>query len=114
MYKMTKVFYVCSYGGCGSKMLCKALNKYGKVYHIHSRNPPDKLQHLGGPKCYDEWFNGENVSENELSNYHVIYLYKNPVKSIISRFRNPTHLKHVQTDTTLVTPVFSKNIFFFF
>jgi len=97
---MTKVFYVCSYGGCGSFMLCKALKKYGKVYHIHSRNPPDKLQHIGGPKCYEEWFNGENVSENELSNYHVIYLYKNPVKSIISRFRNPQHLKHIQTDTT--------------
>ena len=22
---MTKYFYVCSYGGCGSKMLCNAL-----------------------------------------------------------------------------------------
>jgi len=38
-----KKFYVCSYGGCGSWMLCHALKKYGKPIHMHSRNPPDKL-----------------------------------------------------------------------
>ena len=26
-----KTFYICSYGGCGSTMLYKALKKYGNV-----------------------------------------------------------------------------------
>ena len=53
----TKIFYVCSYGGSGSKMLCAALRKYGKVEHIHSRNPPDKLCYIGkqnGGNTYEE------------------------------------------------------------
>ena len=45
-----KTFYVCSYGGCGSKMLCNALQNYGHVKHVHSRYPPDKLQYIGNEK----------------------------------------------------------------
>lgn len=43
---MVKTFYVCSYGGCGSTMLCDSLNKYGKTVHIHSPKPPDNLEYI--------------------------------------------------------------------
>ena len=42
-----KVFYVCSYGGCGSKMLCEYLAHFGTIKHVHSRNPPNKLTQIG-------------------------------------------------------------------
>ena len=29
-----KTFYICSYGGCGSKMLQESLNKYGKPVYV--------------------------------------------------------------------------------
>jgi len=96
----TKTFYVCSYGGCGSKMLCQALKKFGNVEHIHSRNPPDKLEYIGNQKggnTYCEWFNGIKIPEDEINNYYVIYIYKNPIKSILSRFHIPKHLDHVQS-----------------
>jgi hypothetical protein len=99
-----KIFYVCSYGGSGSKMLCEALNKYGKVHHIHSRNPPDKLEYIGcqkGGNTYHEWFNGIVIPENELKNYYVIYIYRNPSFSIPSRFQNPAHLDHIQSDNSI-------------
>lgn len=99
-----KYFYVCSYGGCGSTMLCKSLSKYGKVEHIHSPNPPTELEFVGNKgkvKCYHEWFNGIRIPEKELKNYYVIYIYKNPVKAIISRFHNPTHLKHIQSNESI-------------
>lgn len=96
-----KTFYICSYGGCGSKMLCTALEKYGNVKHIHSRKPPNKLEYIGkehGGTSYHEWFNGVVIPEEKLKNYYVIYIYRNPVCSIQSRFTNKNHLKHVQTD----------------
>ncbi len=99
-----KIFYVCSYGGSGSKMLCSELNKYGKTKHIHSRNPPNKLQYIGnekGGKAYSEWFNGIVIPEEELENYYVIYIYRNPSFSIPSRFENPIHLQHIQTDSSI-------------
>ena len=101
---MKKTFYVCSYGGCGSKMLTGALNQYGKAIHIHSRNPPDKLEYVGseaGGKVYKEWFNGIPIPEDKLETYYVIYIYKNPIKSILSRFHNPVHLEHIQTKRSI-------------
>ena len=77
----TKIFYVCSYGGSGSKMLCTALQKYGQVEHIHSRNPPDKLCYIGkqnGGNTYEEWFNDVNIPEAELKKYVVLFIYRNP------------------------------------
>jgi uncharacterized protein YlbG (UPF0298 family) len=101
---MKKTFYICSYGGCGSKHLMFQLSKYGNIRHIHSKNPPEKLEYIGNEKggnSYIEWFNGIQIPENEIDNYIVIYLYRNPVKSILSRFRNPEHLKHIQADTNI-------------
>jgi hypothetical protein len=93
---MVKVFYVCSYGGCGSTMLTKTLAKYGRVFHVHTRFPPKRLQHIT-----QEQFNGVEVAPESLKNYYVIYLYRNPVKAILSRFStdnpefNALHLDHV-------------------
>ena len=72
-----KCFYVCSYGGSGSKMLCKALNAYGKTKHIHSRKPPNKLEYIGyenGGNTYEEWFNGVVIPEENLKYYFSILL----------------------------------------
>lgn len=106
-----KIFYVCSYGGSGSKMLCNALNQYGKVEHIHSRNPPNKLEYIGnnnGGNTYCEWFNGIPIPENELKNYYVIYIYRQPIFAIPSRFtdkfgypHHKHHLEHIQVDSKI-------------
>ena len=89
-----KTFYVCSFGGCGSKMLCKALEKFGNVVHIHCRNPPNELEYACN---YYEIFNSIKIPENELANYYVIFIYRNPIKSILSRFDNPVHLIHIES-----------------
>ena len=99
-----KIFYVCSYGGSGSKMLCYALRKYGITKHIHSRNPPNNLEYIGndkGGETYCEWFNGIVIPEEELNDYYVIYIYRNPSFAIPSRFKNPEHLQHIQTDESV-------------
>ena len=100
----TKNFYVCSYGGSGSKMLCDALSQFGNVEHIHSRFPPEKLEYVGnnhGGNAYSEWFNGINIPDNEIENYYVIYIYRNPSNSILSRFLNPAHLRNIQIDKNI-------------
>lgn len=85
-----KTFYVCSYGGCGSSLLFSFLGQYGRVHHIHSRKPPNKLQYVE-----NVWFNGKNVPDEELKDCYVIYIHK-----------NITHLVHVKTDpNTLVEDV---------
>jgi hypothetical protein len=96
-YQSDKYYYVCSYGGCGSWMLVQYLANFGNVFHIHSRNPPQKLTHVGCGNISEqgEWFNSIPIDENKLDNYKVIYLYKNPVKAIYSRFTNQIHLKNI-------------------
>ena len=84
--------------------MANSLSNYGEIRHIHSRNPPDKLQYIGndnGGKCYYEWFNGINIPYHKLENYYVIYIYRNPIKSILSRFTIPQHLEHIQVDKNI-------------
>ena len=94
-----KIFIVCSYGGCGSKMLCAYLRQFGAVKHVHSRYPPAQLTHVG----LNEWFSESPVNPADLPNYYVIYIYRAPVKAILSRFGQAEHLAHIQTNpaTTL-------------
>ena len=40
----------------------------------------------------------EKIPENQINNYRIIYIYKNPINSILSRFTNPNHLQHIQTN----------------
>ena len=102
--KSMRTFYVCSWGGSGSTMLCEALKKYGNTEHIHSRVPPSKLEYIGkngGGDTYCEWFNGKRIPDENLEDYTVIFIYRNPCLSIPSRFTNPKHLKHVQLNSKI-------------
>lgn len=102
---LNRTFYVCSYGGSGSKMLCASLGKYGNVKHIHSRNPPNNLEYVGnekGGKVYCEWFNGVTIPDNELKNYCVIYIYRNPSFALQKRGSNPNHLQHIQVEPNIM------------
>ena len=99
-----KCFYVCSYGGCGSHMLCSALSAYGVTKHIHSRKPPNNLEYIGkekGGNTYFEWFNGVVIPEEKLKYYYVIQIYRNPSFSIPSRFKDRYHREHVQIDKSI-------------
>jgi len=107
IYNKDLHFYVCSSGGCGSTILFNYLSNFGNVYHIHDRYPPDKLCYTGNintnEPVYEEWFNKTEIPENKLSNYKVIFIYRNPIDVIFSRFATPTgpnitHMKHVKCD----------------
>ena len=100
-------FYICSSGGCGSTILYNYLSNFGNVFHIHDRYPPDNLCYIGSENTdnpvYSEWFNNSEIPENKLKNYIVIFLYRNPIDVIFSRFATPngpniTHMKHVKCD----------------
>jgi hypothetical protein len=103
--KTDKIFYVCSAGGCGSTMIYNYLSNFGKVYHIHDRYPPEKLCYIGSENTnepvYSEWFNGTEIPENELNKYKVLFIYRNPIQVIFSRFAqlrgpNVSHLQHIK------------------
>jgi uncharacterized protein YlbG (UPF0298 family) len=93
-----KIFYVCSFGGCGSQIICHYLGWFGEVYHIHSRNPPEKLTTTGYAEGNNdpEWFTGNEIKEGDLKKYKVLYIYRNPVDCILSRFDGIDHLKNIQ------------------
>jgi len=105
IFNKKKVFYVCSSGGCGSTVLFNYLQNFGRVYHIHDRYPPNKLEYIGNENTdkdvYSEWFNGTVIPEEELENYKVIFIYRHPIQIIFSRFAqkhgpNLNHLKHIK------------------
>ena len=101
-----KTFYICSYGGCGSSMLTESLKKYGNAEHIHSRYPPKELEFIGkqnGGTAHFEKFNGIKIPNSHIDNYYVIYIYRNPVKAIFSRFKRQGHLKNIETNTITTT-----------
>jgi hypothetical protein len=90
-YDPKKFYYVCSFGGCGSTPLTKYLANFGNTFHVHSREPPDKLTYVGkylssNPGSHPEWFNGVPVNEEDLPNCKVIYLYRDPIRCLYSRF----------------------------
>ena len=97
-----RTFYVCSFGGCGSRMLCVYLGFFGVVRHIHSRAPP--AGDLRAPYNVDgahEWFNPATPAP---AGTVVIYLYRDPIRAIMSRFvvgddptrSNRPHLRNIQ------------------
>ena len=104
-YNKDQHYYICSYGGCGSKILVQYLSNFGNAYHIHSKIPPKKLTYIGtinsNKNTYIEWFNDTEIKPELLENYKVIFLYKHPVKAIYSRFIIPEHLKNIQCNTNI-------------
>lgn len=107
--KTNRIFYICSYGGSGSTMLTNYLSNFGKVVHIHSRYPPTKLTYTGcinaNVYCYKEWFNDMQIADCNLYKYVVIYIYRNPIHAIHSRFENKIgtnpHLAHIQCNPNI-------------
>jgi hypothetical protein len=105
IYNENMNFYVCGSGGCGSTLLFRYLSNFGKAYHIHDRYPPNKLCYVGkentNEDIYHEWFNSTEIANDKLSNYKVIFIYRNPIDVIFSRFIQPSgpnvpHLQHVK------------------
>jgi hypothetical protein len=85
--------------------LSNYLSNFGNVYHIHDRYPPDKLCYIGrenaNKEVYSEWFNDTEIPEEKLKSYKVIFIYRNPIEVIFSRFIQPqgpnvTHLQHIK------------------
>jgi hypothetical protein len=105
IFNKNKTFYICSFGGCGSTVLYNYLSNFGNVEHVHDRFPPQKLCYVGSnhsnENTYYEWFNKTEVPENELQNITVIYIYRNPLDVIYSRFvltngqAYTRHLNHI-------------------
>jgi hypothetical protein len=89
---MDRVFFICSYGGCGSKMLMELLSQFGRVIHIHSRRPPTRLTWPDRRWFRGEWFGDDFVHHDNVT---VIYIYRDPVASILSRFSDG-HLINIQ------------------
>lgn len=107
IFDKSKVFYICSSGGCGSTIIFNYLKNFGNVYHVHDRYPPNKLEYIGKENTdkdvYSEWFNGVQIPEENLKNYKVIFIHRNPIQVIYSRFAqrhgpNITHLKNIKCD----------------
>lgn len=96
-FNIDKKFFICSYGGSGSKLLSGYLGHFGKTFHIHSRKPPNNLCLPNG-----EHFCLKKIIPNEdLKNCKFIFIYRDPIKSIHSRFTNPAHLKNIECDNKI-------------
>lgn len=104
-FNKNMTYYVCSSGGCGSTIIFNYLKNFGNVYHIHDRYPPEKLCYVGAENTnepvYEEWFNKTEIPEEKLAFYKVIFIYRNPIDVIFSRFIQPqgpntTHLQHIK------------------
>lgn len=105
LFKKDLHFYVCSSGGCGSTIIYNYLSNFGNVYHIHDRYPPSKLCYTGSintmEPVYNEWFNNTEIPDEKLVNYRVIFIYRNPIDVIFSRFALPKgpnipHMKNIK------------------
>ena len=108
-FDKNKIFYVCSSGGCGSTIIFDYLKNFGNVYHIHDRYPPNKLSYIGNDQTnekeevYSEWFNSVEIPKEKIQNYKIIFIYRNPIDVIYSRFAqrngpNTNHLKNIKCD----------------
>ena len=101
-----KVFYVNSYGGSGSYLLCEYLSHFGLAYHLHERKVHDKLRKASGKNTvrigeHLAHLDGKNILDNELCNYYYIFIYKNPINAIKSRFSGRQHLINIKCDPNI-------------
>lgn len=88
---MKKTYVVCSYGGCGSKMLCNFIKNYYDVIHLHDSYPPEKLTRPVfrlDPLMSDYHFSFNDYIDPK--NYVIIYIYRNPVNAFLSRGVHPS------------------------
>jgi hypothetical protein len=87
-------YIVCSYGGSGSWMLVNYLKNFGNAYHVHQRYPPKKLTY---PDHATEKFTNKEIEPIDLDHWKVIFIYKNPIKAIYSRFDSIYHLRNIES-----------------
>eukprot|EP00613_Pedinella_sp_CCMP2098_P066974 CAMPEP_0171986304 /NCGR_PEP_ID=MMETSP0993-20121228/274804_1 /TAXON_ID=483369 /ORGANISM="non described non described, Strain CCMP2098" /LENGTH=580 /DNA_ID=CAMNT_0012639209 /DNA_START=8 /DNA_END=1750 /DNA_ORIENTATION=+ len=119
-----RVYIVASYGGCGSKMMAGWLSQLAPqhktyVFHLHDRTPPQQLHTMAKPPSpvikgggrgeksdyRSGRFPGASVFKedtglvppNKLDDYRVVFLYKDPVESLVSRY-GFGHCLHIQGD----------------
>lgn len=78
MEKQDRNFYVCSYGGCASWMLCDFLRKFGTSFHVHSRFPPREISLVKREQFTDQ-------PDTTPAKKFVIFIYSHPSHSIRSR-----------------------------
>ena len=108
-----RIFYICSYGGCASTMICKFLSKFYKVYHIHSRFPPMRLCGVRKTKKAKkfEWFRYSALLNKKQRNMvTVIYLYRKPSMSLLSKDGwGSTHFSHLSLDNKKMSRFHSKD-----
>lgn len=91
--KIDRVFYICSYTGCGTMLLTNAIRKQRKLVKIiHDKNIPTKLEFVGNDAIQITdtnmppfKFNGIKIPDEFTNKFTVIYIYKNPINSIYSR-----------------------------
>ena len=98
--KYKRIFYVCSYTGCGTLNFVVNLRKQGHYVRIcHDRTPPEKLNYIfldgiepDNVKEIDTTklfkFNGIEVPEEHIHRICVIYLYRDPIEAIYSKLTN--------------------------
>ena len=99
--KRPRIFYVCSFGGCGSWMLVQYLSQFGTVHHVHSRYPPEFLTTID-----NEWFTARKLTSEEIACTTVIYIYRNPVAALASvtrRFPLEDHLRNIECSRPAAT-----------
>jgi len=106
-----KVFYVCSYGGCGSWMVVNFLSKYGYSYHMHKRKVPAYIDKI--------WDKDEIIKEHEsrhttsckfpeTDNYqnYIIFIYSKPLFSLSCRnSHGDKHWKNIGVDSSTLSKI---------
>jgi len=91
-------YIVNSFGGSGSWMLVNYLKQFGNTYHIHQRNLPKRLTYPD-PDPKKEKLSFQEIPLGELNNYKVIFIYRNPINAIYSRFDSKYHLLNIDSPT---------------
>lgn len=94
----TRTYCVCSYGGCGSKMLSAFLKPYGKVVHMHDRYPPPRLTQIRQRPDGDGHFTKRPLCGRCLQKVFVIFLFRDPTEVQVSRW-SMAHFRHIQVPT---------------
>ena len=116
--RKARTYVVVSYGGCGSKMLAGWLSglgagHVGRVFHFHDKRPPDDLRRIPDaprkPSAQRDYrarrFPGGGRFKTDtpvvrgagLDDYRVLYIFKDPVEAMVSRFGHG-HCKHLDGD----------------
>ena len=99
----TRHYIVASWGGTGSTNLVswlRAVTPSGtRVSHVHDVTPPLKLTHLVGGEGVDHnggYFGTVPVAAAERRRTLVLFIFRDPVASLLSRGLVDIHCRHLQ------------------